>query len=133
MIMKKNSYRNVFWGAAGICIFFIVAIVNNSCYYDKEEILYPQTACDTSAVTYSSSVVPVLLSNCTSCHGGSTPSGGISLTTYASVKTQVDNGKLWGAVSQASGFSPMPKNASILNTCSLAKIKKWINAGAPNN
>lgn len=116
--------------AAGL---FIALLANTGCYYDKEEILYPQTACDTANVTYSSSVVPVLISNCTSCHGGSTPSAGINLSTYAGVKTQVDNGKLWGSVSQASGFSAMPKNAAPLSSCSQSKIKKWIAAGAPNN
>jgi hypothetical protein len=130
--MKKTSNSIIFiWIAA--CISFVVIVSNSSCYYDKEEILYPQTACDTVTVTYSGSVVPVLLSNCTSCHGGSAPSGGISLTTYAAVKAQADNGKLWGSVSHTAGFSPMPKNASKLTTCSLAKIKKWIDAGAPNN
>lgn len=131
--MKKNSNNIIFYWVAAACISFIVIVSNSSCYYDKEEILYPQTACDTTKVTYSGSVVPVLLSNCTSCHGGSAPSGGISLTTYAAVKAQVDNGKLWGTVSHTAGFSAMPKNASKLNTCNLAKIKKWIDAGAPNN
>ncbi len=111
----------------------IVLLSNTGCYYDKEEILYPQTVCDTANVTYSGSVVPLLLSNCTSCHGGSTPSAGIGLDTYAGVKTQVTNGRLWGAVSHATSYSAMPKNAAQLSTCSLAKIRKWIDAGAPNN
>lgn len=131
--MKKISNNIIFFWIAAACVSFIIIVSNSGCYYDKEEILYPQTACDTAVVTYSGSVVPVLLSNCISCHSGSAPSGGISLATYAAVKTQVDNGKLWGSVSHTSGFSPMPKNASKLNTCSLAKIKKWIDAGAPNN
>lgn len=111
----------------------IVLVSATGCYYDKEEKLYPQTVCDTAAVTYSSSVVPVLLSNCTVCHGGNTPSAGIKLDTYAGVKVQADNGRLWGAVSQATSFSPMPKNGTKLNTCNLTKIKKWLDAGALNN
>lgn len=116
--------------AAGL---FVVMISNTGCYYDKEEILYPQTVCDTANVTYSSSVVPVLVSNCTVCHGGTTPSAGIKLDTYADVKIQVTNGRLWGAVSQAVSYSPMPKNAPKMSSCNLTKIKKWIDAGAPNN
>ena len=111
----------------------IVLLSATGCYYDKEEKLYPQTVCDTATVTYSSSVVPVLLSNCTVCHGGNTPSAGIRLDTYAGVKVQADNGRLWGAVSQATSFSPMPKNEAKLNTCNLTKIKKWLDAGALNN
>ncbi len=103
------------------------------CYYDKAEILYPDTACDTAAVKYSSSVIPILSSNCYSCHGGSTPSAAIKLDTYTGIKQQVDNGRLWGAVSHSTSFSPMPKNASKLSACNLAKIRIWIAAGAPNN
>lgn len=111
----------------------IVLVSATGCYYDKEEKLYPQTVCDTATITYSSSVVPILLSNCTVCHGGNTPSAGIKLDTYAGVKVQADNGRLWGAVSQATSFSPMPKNGAKLNTCNLTKIKKWLDAGALNN
>ena len=105
----------------------------NSCYYDKSDLLYPGTACDTAAVKYSTSVMPVLSSNCINCHGGGIPSAGISLDTYAGVKIQVDNGRLWGAVSHSPNYSPMPKNGIKLNNCSLEKIRIWIAAGAPNN
>lgn len=105
----------------------------NSCYYDKSDLLYPNTACDTAAVKYATSVLPVLSSNCINCHGGATPSAGISLDNYAGVKVQVDNGRLWGAVSHSASYSPMPKNSAKLNNCSLDKIRIWIAAGAPNN
>lgn len=129
--MNKRLIKNsILLTAAGL---FIVLLSNTGCYYDKEEILYPQTVCDTANVTYSGSVVPVLISSCNSCHGGSTPSAGIGLDTYAGVKAQVTNGRLWGSVSHAASYSAMPKNAAQLSSCSLAKIKKWIDAGAPNN
>jgi hypothetical protein len=105
----------------------------NSCYYDKSDLLYPDTACDTSAVKYSTTILPVLSSNCIGCHGGSTPSAAISLDTYTGVKQQVDNGRLWGAVSHSPNYSPMPKNNSKLSNCNLEKIRIWIAAGAPNN
>ena len=120
-------------------IFFItiaLAVLSfgmTGCYYDKEEILYPQTVCDTAVVTYSTTITPILSSFCISCHGGSTPSAGIKLDTYADVNVQIINGRLWGAVSHATSYSPMPKNAAQFNTCNLTKIKKWIDAGAPNN
>lgn len=111
----------------------IILVSLNSCYYDKSDLLYPDTACDTTAVKYSTSVLPVLSSTCISCHGGSTPSAGISLDTYNGVKQQVDNGRLWGAVSHNPNYSPMPKNSTQLSTCNLNKIRIWIAAGAPNN
>jgi hypothetical protein len=107
-----------------------------SCYYDKEEILYPQGVCDTtSSITFSVSITPILSANCTSasCHGGNTPAAGIKLDVYAGVKTVADNGKLVGAISYAAGFSPMPKNGAKISDCNIAKIKKWVAAGALNN
>lgn len=129
----KKKYSSTGFTAVLIIITGIMVTSLNSCYYDKSDLLYPDTACDTTAVKYSTSVLPVLSSNCISCHGGSTPSAGIGLDTYAGVKMQVDNGRLWGAVSHNSGYSAMPKNSNKLNACSLAKIKIWIDAGAPNN
>jgi len=125
--LLKNISALLFVGLA------IVILSTSGCYYDKEEILFPQSVCDTTKITYSNSVLPVILSNCVVCHGGNTPSAGIKLDTYAGIKSQADNGRLWGAVSQSLSFSPMPKNATKLNTCNLTKIKKWLDAGALNN
>lgn len=117
-----------------MAVFIIsLAISNSSCYYDKEELLYPETVCDTAAVQYTNTIVPVLSSNCNSCHGGSTPSAGIKLDTYAGVQVQAANGRLWGSVSHSASYAPMPKNGNKLSPCNLAKIKKWLDAGYPNN
>ena len=131
MYIKK--YNSTGFIAVLIIITGIMVTSLNSCYYDKSDLLYPDTACDTAAVKYSTSVLPVLSSNCISCHGGSTPSAGISLDSYTGVKVQVDNGRLWGAVSHNPSYSPMPKNSNKLSTCNLDKIRIWIAAGAPNN
>jgi hypothetical protein len=132
--MKAKIFTKAKYGIALLAVgMFLIAVTSTGCYYDKEEILYPQTVCDTASVTYSSSVVPILISNCTSCHGGNTPSAGIKLDVYADVKIQVINGRLWGAVSHAISYSPMPKNGTKMSDCNLTKIKKWIDAGAPNN
>jgi hypothetical protein len=45
----------------------------------------------------------------------------------------VNNGKLMGSITWASGFSPMPKNASKMPDCEIQKIQKWIDQGALNN
>jgi hypothetical protein len=52
---------------------------------------------------------------------------------YAADRAIAVNGKLYGSVSHASGYSPMPKGGNKLNTCQLSQIKKWIDAGSPNN
>jgi mono/diheme cytochrome c family protein len=118
---------------AATALAMLLLVSATGCYYDKEEILYPATACDTTVVTYSTSVVPILSANCFSCHGGNTPSAAIRLDTYAGVKQQADNGRLFGAVSHDASYSPMPKGGTKLNPCNIAKIRKWIAAGAPNN
>ena len=115
-----------------IAVIFMLLTVSG-CYNDKAEVIYPQTVCDTALVTYSNVVVPVLSANCYSCHGGNTPSAAIRLDTYAGAKQQVDNGRLWGAITHATSYAPMPKNSNMLNSCSLAKIRIWIASGAPNN
>jgi hypothetical protein len=127
--MKLNIKHDI------ITVIFLVIIIlsMNSCYYDKEEVLYPQTVCDTAVITYSQTIAPIISSFCNSCHGGTTPSAGIKLDTYTDAKMQVTNGRLWGAVSHATNYSPMPKNAPQLNACNLSKIRKWLDAGAPNN
>lgn len=113
----------------------ILATVFFGCYYDREAELYGITgSCDVSNVTYTATVVSILQNyGCMSCHSSAGASGGISLNTYASVKTQVTNGKLLGSISQSSGFSFMPKGGNKMLICDINKIKAWIDAGSPNN
>jgi hypothetical protein len=40
---------------------------------------------------------------------------------------------MYGAITHSAGFTPMPKDAAQLSACTIAKIKKWIDDGAPNN
>jgi hypothetical protein len=115
---------------------FIIALVLNSCYYDKADLLYPPKSanCDTTiAVTYSAKVVPILTTQCYSCHLGASAGGGIVMGTHATDKVIALNGKLYGTINYSSGFSPMPKGGAKMNTCDIGIIKRWIDAGAPNN
>lgn len=89
--------------------------------------------CDTSSYMFANDVVPILETYCTGCHTGSSAGGGIVLTDYASVKTQVMNGKLMGSISHSSGFSAMPKNSAKMNDCKIKIVQKWIDSGYPNN
>ena len=107
-----------------------------SCYYDKEELLYGSAgnSCDTlTTASYTKDVVPVLNQYCYSCHTGGFPSGNIAMGTYATDRAIALNGKLYGSVNHASGYSPMPQGAPKLNACQLRKIKLWIDGGSLNN
>lgn len=114
----------------------VVSLVAVSCYRDNEEDLYPQvpgsSECDLTNVTYQSTIAPIMAASCNSCHSGSAASGGIVTDTYEGLKIIALNGKLYGSVSHASGYSAMPKNGNKLSTCNIEKIKTWIDAGASN-
>jgi hypothetical protein len=119
------------------CIAFIICMVGlNACYYDKAELLYPSAAgsCDTTvAVSYSSKVVPILTTQCYSCHIGGGAGGGIVMGTHITDKAIAVNGKLYGSINHSAGFSPMPKGTPKMSVCDIAIIKKWVDAGSPNN
>jgi hypothetical protein len=119
-------------------IFFtlVIIIAINGCYYDKGELLYPQKAfnCDTSTViSYSAKVVPILTTQCYSCHIGASAGGGIVMGTHATDKVTAVNGKLFGSINHSSGYSAMPKGGAKMDACQIQLIKKWIDAGSPNN
>ncbi|RYZ52206.1 MAG: hypothetical protein EOP49_09985 [Sphingobacteriales bacterium] len=109
----------------------------SGCYNDNIEELYPAggAGCDTVNITFAAKIAPILNGNCTSsgCHSGSAPAGGYNLTTYQGAKAAVDNNRLIGSITHASGFSPMPKNLPKLPDCDIQKITIWVNHGAPNN
>ena len=113
----------------------IMAALFSSCYYDKEELLDPDFGkCDTTAVTFNQSIVPILVASCFGCHAGTGAVGGVKLDTYDGVRVvAAPNGKLLKAVSWLPPAVPMPKNGNKLSDCNISKIRIWINAGALNN
>lgn len=115
---------------------FITAVLITGCYYDVEEELYPPTTnCNTPAtVSFSQHVNPLFQSyGCLGCHGGGSPSGNVNLSSYNGVKAKVTDGRLFGAINHAAGFSPMPQGGNKMNACDIATVKAWIDAGALNN
>lgn len=114
----------------------IISFLLSSCYYDRADILYGHgsNSCDTiSTILYSSDVKPVLEQKCYSCHEGSSPSGDVAMGTYAADKAIGVNGQLYGTINHASGYSPMPEGEAKMDACTIAIIKKWLDAGCPNN
>jgi hypothetical protein len=97
---------------------------NNSCV---------ASACDTTTVKFSTTILGIMNTKCVGCHSGTPPQGGINFTTHAGVKAKVDDGRLWGAINHLPGYSPMPKGGQKLSDCEIKQFKKWIDAGAPNN
>lgn len=88
--------------------------------------------CDTSNVTFSVNVWPILESTCRGCHAGSGASGGVKITNYTEVKTLVDNGYLENVLSRKGPRKPMPPGGA-LEKCANDQIRIWIADGAKNN
>lgn len=117
-------------------IIILILLIIGSCYYDNEETLYPTlgVVCDTSNVTFSGSISPMLANNCLSCHSNSTAASagnGIRLQDYADVKTHAV--AVEGSIKQSGTFSPMPKNGGKLKPCLIAQFDIWVKNGMPNN
>ena len=108
-------------------LLFAAVFLLAGCYYDKEEILYPGTVCDTANVSWTGSVKAIIDGNCatTGCHvaGGTGPG---DFTQYANVKAQVDNGNFTSIVLVS---KTMPPSFS-LSSCQLEQLTIWVNNGA---
>lgn len=115
-----------------LLISFITVVVE-SCKYDNLEDI--KGSCDTSLVTYSGTIVPILEANCYRCHGtnSNSGSGGINLQDYNVLNGFAADGKLYGNAAHLPGYNPMPYDGGKLTDCELAKLKKWIDNGHPNN
>lgn len=114
----------------------IISIGLTSCYYDKEDKLYPadpNAVCDTVNLKYTLHVAPILKTNCLDkgCHTTAKPDGGFILDNYAGTKASVSNNKLIGSLKTLPGFSPMPKGYAKLSNCDITKIEAWIKRGMP--
>jgi len=116
---------------------FAIAITSlgfvQSCYYDKEEILYPGSTtpvdCTTVQAGFAADVQPLILSKCaiSGCHDAGGASGGVLLTNYAQISGKKDRINARALVEKS-----MPPTGP-LTSDEAAKIKCWIDAGAPNN
>lgn len=112
----------------------VLMIFLSSCYYDNVEELYPQKPnCDTTNVSFSGDIFPVIDNSCVSCHNSSFASGGVNLDTYDNIVSAANSGKLMGAIKHEQGWSPMPKNGNKLDDCTISKLDIWISDGTPNN
>lgn len=135
MTTSKNKQRNDMKKL--IPVLSLVLIGFASCYKDNAEDMYPGTGsgpCDTANVTFSGVVKPIIDSRCATagCHNNAVASG-IDLSAYSGVAGVANSGKLLSAITHDGQASFMPKGLPKLDDCTIAKIRVWVNAGAPNN
>ncbi|MBK8346530.1 MAG: hypothetical protein IPL08_02525 [Saprospiraceae bacterium] len=116
-----------------VILLFTVSIIPG-CYYDSEDNLYPSTACNSTNVSFANDIQPILANACNNCHNSSSTIGaGIVLVGHAAVLPYATSGSLVGSVKHTGSYSAMPKNASKLDDCKIAKLESWVLAGSPNN
>lgn len=115
---------------AGLSIIVIIAV---SCYYDNQEALYPtlSSACDTTNVTFSGTIQPIIDNNCLTCHSNAATGGSVLLTTYAEVVSYSQ--RITGSIKHLSSFSAMPKGSAMLKDCSVKQWDIWVKKGMLNN
>ena len=131
-LMRKNKSPILF------LLFAFIFIAG--CYYDNLEDLYPgvdfDVLNDTTTVTFSGTIQPMLNTFCWECHSNANATlqgKGIFLENYSDIKSAADDGSLYGAVSWAPFYTRMPQDANKLSDIKIAQINKWVNNGAPND
>lgn len=111
-------------------LFIICGIVFfSSCYYDKEEVLYPDGLnCGTVPARFTTNVSPIIQTRCAiaGCHAAGSTNGVGPLTNYTLIK----NAAVQIKAAVISGF--MPQN-STLSAVEIKTISCWVDAGAPEN
>lgn len=135
-ITKKR--RSLFLIAGGALLFLHSF---SSCYYDNKQQLFGLSPCDTSAVSFSADINPILITNCFLCHSAANADlngAGYVLEGYDNVLGVVSagdpaNSLLYGTVSWLPGFNQMPQTGSQLSPCDIGLIRNWILQGAQNN
>lgn len=91
-------------------------------------------ACDTTNVTYTNSVKPIINTYCSNgCHTSGSPDGGYNLSGHAGLASAANDGSLVGSITHDGNYSDMPKGGNKISACNIAIIQKWVEAGAPNN
>lgn len=111
------------------------------CYNDKYDKLYPVpvTTCDTTTITYSHDIAPIIANYCLSpgngCHDvtGAGVSGYDYQTNILALQSNAATGLLLPDINWDPRHNAMPKNAAKLPDCDINKITRWVNQGAQNN
>ena len=127
------------------CLYFaILGCLLAACTHKPAIIAQPvQTAsntCDTLNITYKKDIQPIFRNNCYSCHGTIVVSGdGLDLEDSTSLKQYLENdflgdgiygSRLYHCILHSTYAQRMPPDY-ILDSCSLGKIKHWLNIDAP--
>lgn len=108
----------------------VMTVLHTGCYYDKAELLYPDSTVDCSTVTATFVKVQAIMTNkcnTSGCHNARDAAGGTVLETYDQVKAKAARIKQRAIVDKT-----MPPS-SALTSGDIAILTCWISSGTPNN
>ena len=86
--------------------------------------------CDTTNVTFSGTIWPMMQNYCNGCHTPTSPGGGIVIAGYDDMVALAENGSLMGSIRYEPGYAKMPTNQQ-LSECNITLLQKWIDEGFP--
>ncbi len=95
-------------------------------FCDEEE-------CDTTDVTYTNIMGPMINKFCVGCHNDANPLGSLTLEGYANVTPVANDGRLIGVIRWDAGYPQMPKNGNKLSDCQIRQTEIWIENQLPND
>ena len=118
-----------------------VVLLFGSCYNDKYDKLYPapSVTCDTTTITFTHDIMPILQANCNVAGGCHDADGalvsGYDFTSYdgfhGSATTSVLINDINGT--PTAGHTAMPKSLPKMAQCDIDKMTRWVNQGSQNN
>ena len=143
MVSKTMRSAVALLGRHGVAVLVILLAHGCGAVIDSDETLQARPRggagggddLSTEDASFSGDVLPILVEYCGNCHGASDAAGGISLSSYDAVMTQVQPGNAQASAAYSTivqGAMP-PVGLPTPSDIERALIRSWIDAGAPNN
>lgn len=112
-------------------MFIVIFLASFSCTNYNELDLYGVVDCDTTDITWESTIADILAENCVRCHGPAISYNGVRHDSYEAELIVVNDGRLRGVVNHLPGYPQMPFDGPKLPECELLQINTWLDNGAP--
>lgn len=109
-----------------ISVVFFMGLFISACEKDEIPSIPSGTQCDSTDVSFSTVIVPILEANCTSCHSDGNALAGVNLSGHANVIKSVNDNSLVPSLTGS-------MKSYISNPCEISQIRAWVNEGAKNN
>lgn len=128
-IQKQRSFTGS-RTAKLLALLTTTAIMLTGCYYDKGELIYPDSTVDCSKVTATYTAVKSVIAgkcNTAGCHNAASAAASVVLETYDQVKAMA------GRIKQRAIIDKTMPPGNPLTASEISILTCWINSGTPNN